>query len=133
MSANTPGTRVRETAYVTVGAEAANVIQLLIQLQDVKGNNIARNRDVIVTVYEATMIEAVAAAFTLADGGVGALISTTAQARVLATTDATGLLDLDLTDVAGASGKTVYVTVEVLDDLTANTAGGMVYAAATFD
>lgn len=56
--------------------------------------------------YEATMIEAVVGALTLAETGAGAEVSTTANARLIFTTSAGGLATISATDAAGASGKT---------------------------
>jgi hypothetical protein len=118
---------------ITVGDEDTNVIPLSIQLQTMEGDknpfvNAEESVDVEVAVFRSTGIEALAAAFTLADGGAGSLLSTTANARVFARTDATGLLELNLTDVAGGSGATVYVKITPL-----NRPGFPGYATATFD
>lgn len=119
---------------LSIGTEAANVILLSVQVVDHLGADVAAVTPVHVRMYEATMIEALAAAVTLADGGAGSLVSTTANASVIATTDATGLLEVDVTDAAGASGKTFYAEVEVFSSSTSPAyLGGKSYIAITFD
>jgi hypothetical protein len=56
--------------------------------------------------YEATMIEAVAAALTLAETGAGAEVTTTANARLVITLSAAGVATVSATDVGGGSSKT---------------------------
>ena len=77
----------------------------------------------IASLYEATMIEAVAAAFTMAETGAGAEVSTTAQARLVFTTDAAGAAIVSVTDVATASGKTMYLEIRPAG-ASAGTGGG---------
>ncbi len=101
---------------ISVETEVANVRPLTIQIVDGNGDNVAAAVNVVVEVYEATMIKALSGAFTLGltAGGAGALVSTTGQASVIGTTNAAGLLELDLTDAAGASGKTVEVLTRIV-------------------
>jgi len=115
---------------ITVGTETANVIPVTIQLEEGDGSDIAEAATFVVSLIDADGIEALAAAFTLGltGGGSGTLVTNTGQARVIATTDAAGLLNLDCTDVVGASGATIYAMVKPL-----NATGITTYAAITFD
>lgn len=116
---------------ITVGAEAANVIKLSIQIQDLGGNNVAAAHTLHVRLYAGTMIESLAAAYTLTDGGSGSVVTTTGNAAVLYTTAADGLAEVNVTDVAGSSNTTIRV--EVLVESQGNYAGLASTAAITFD
>lgn len=121
--------------FLSIGAEAANVIALTVQLQDGLGASTLVATNVFVRLIDANGIDSLAAAFTLADGGAGTLISTTGQASVLATTSAGGTLVLDVTDVVGASGATIYALVWVIgnNDGGGGQGGGFNFIAITFD
>ncbi len=90
---------------LTVGAEATDVIAVTVAAPQ------AAVTQYIAQVYEQTMIEALAAAATMAETGAGAEVSTTANASLIFTTDAAGAATLSVTDVAGASGKTFFLEV----------------------
>lgn len=100
---------------VTAGAEASDVRALSCQVKDQYGNNYAVATNIHIRIYEATMIGAAAAAWTLEDGGAGSVVSTTANAALIYDTDANGTGLLNLTDVAGASGKTLFCEAEVTE------------------
>jgi len=106
---------------ISAGAEAANVISVTF-------TGPPGVRTFKLQVFEATMIEALAAAFTMAETGTGAEVSTTANATLIITTAADGAAVVGVTDVPGASGKTVYLQVTPLGDL-----GPIKYLALTFD
>ena len=111
---------------LTVGAEAADVIAVTVAGPAQVAQYHAR-------LYEATMIEALAAAATMAETGVGAEVSTTAQAALVFTTDASGAATLSITDVAGASSKTFYLEVTPASASAGAKAGPSALVAVTFD
>jgi hypothetical protein len=121
------------TVSLTAGAEAADVIAVTVNVTDLGGTAVSRAQRVVFTVYEATMIEAVAAAFTCAETGAGTEISTTANARLVIDTDANGDAIVSVTDVAGASGKTVYCTAELIPASGTHTYGAAALVPLTFD
>ena len=106
---------------ITAGVEAANVIDITLA-------GPAGVRTYKLQVFEQTMIDAVAAAFTCAETGTGAEVSTTANATLIFTTDAAGAAVVSVTDVAGASGKSPFIEVTPLDD-----PGSVEYVSITFD
>lgn len=66
--------------------------------------------------------------FHLAETGAGTAVTGTTRATLLVTTSAAGAATIAVTDVAGASGATVYLKVEPL-----NKPGYPAYAVVTFD
>jgi len=118
---------------LAVGAEATNVIAVTINVVSLDGTAVARAQRLICSLYEATMIEAVAAAFTMAETGAGTEISTTLNARQIIDTDANGDAIMSITDVAGASGKTMYLVVQPAPVSGTNTYGAPSLAVVTFD
>ncbi len=69
----------------------------------------------------------------MAETGDGAEVSTTAKPRLLFTASSTGTAELSVTDVAGASGLTVYLEVRPAGALTAAEGRGAAVATLTFD
>lgn len=116
---------------LSIAAEAADVIKLSVQIVNLAAANVAAAHTIHVRLYAADMIESLAAAFTLTDGGAGAVVSTTANAGLLYTTTAAGLAEIDVTDVAGGSGATIYA--EVLVESAGNYVGLANFIAITFD
>lgn len=116
---------------LSIGTEATNVIVLSVQLKDGADANVSAATNIIVHLVDANGIDSLAAAFTLGDSGAGSVVSTTGNARLLYTTDANGLAELDVTDVVGASGATIYAIVTVMSGTT--WLGGTDFIAITFD
>lgn len=101
---------------LSIGAEAADVIRLSLQAKDRGGNLLSEVVRAHVRLYDAAMIESLAAAFTLSEvANSGTVQTTDAQASVLVDTELTGLAELDVTDVVGASGATIHCLVEPVD------------------
>ncbi len=93
----------------TVGAESTNVIAVTFS------SPVASVEQYLAELHEdATGILAVAAAFTMAETGAGAEVSTTAKPRLIFTTSAAGAATLSVTDVATGSGKKLWLKVEPL-------------------
>ena len=117
----------RTTALtLTAGAEAANVIAVTVA-------GPAAASQYVATVYDAAMLLGVATAWTMAETGDGAEVSTTAKPRLLFTTSAAGAATLSVTDVAGASGLTVYLEVRPVAASAGISGGGAAIIALTFD
>lgn len=96
---------------LAAGAEAGNAIPVTIQLKDMAGVNVARAQRLHCRLYDASMLEALVAAFTMAETGAGSEVSTTARPAMLIDTDANGAATLTVTDVSGAFAGTVYLEV----------------------
>lgn len=94
---------------LTPGAEVANVLPVVFA-------GPAAVRQYIAEALDDTTMEVSTAAFTIAETGAGAEVSPTARGRLIFTTDAAGAATLSVTDVAGASGKTVHLLVRPLND-----------------
>lgn len=107
---------------VTVAAEVTNTIAVAIQSSHASADKY------IATLYDAAMLNALAAAFTMAETGAGTGVSTTAKPTLLFTLSATGAATLTVTDVAAASGATLYLVLTPIDVL-----GPTQYVAITFD
>lgn len=127
---------IRQRRYLpqlTVGTEAADVIAVSIALtthQEALNDYVAADEVITLEceIFEITGIEAVAAAFTMAETGDGAELSTTAQARLFITASSAGAATVSITDVAGASGKTIMLKVTPL-----SAPGFPMHAVITFD
>jgi len=94
---------------LTPGAEVADVIPVAVA-------GLAAARQYLAEALDDTTMEVSTAAFTIAETGDGAEVSPTARGRLVFTTSAAGAAELSVTDVAGASGKTVYLVVRPLHD-----------------
>ena len=99
----------------TAGAEASNAIPVGLQLKDVDGNDLSSSRRLLCQVLDADMEFGAEAAFTMAESGAGAEVSTTAKAGLLITTDEIGAAEVTVTDVSTALAATVYLLVTPVD------------------
>ena len=102
---------------LSLGAEAGEARLLTVQLADVNGVAVAEASDIQIEVLRATGIQALEAAFRLSDGGAGAVVTTTANARMIYTTDATGLAQVTITDVATGVVETLQIVVTSLSGI----------------
>jgi hypothetical protein len=101
----------------SVGAEALNVIKVTFTVTAGDGTAITAPVSLKLGIYSDAVLDAVVAktAFTLADGGAGALSSqAAAHAVYIFETTAAGLLEVNVTDVAGASGLTRHIKAELI-------------------
>lgn len=95
-------------AALTAGAEAANVIKVAAQIRNALTDAaVASAVRCVVTSYDAGA--------TLTDGGAGTVDFGTGTVEVIATSDGTGLLEIDVTDVAA---ETVIIEVRPENGLT---------------
>lgn len=102
---------------VTVGAEAANVIAVTIDVDDALGANAAGPVRLQVQLWSNAHFTTAtnAAAFPITDGGDGTIEATDGGVvSVIVLTGASTRVQLNITDSATASGSTVYGTAEVL-------------------
>lgn len=111
---------------LTGSAEAADVIAVAV-------SGASPSTQYIATVYDAAMLQGLVGAWTLAETGAGAEISTTAKPSLLFSTSSTGAAEVSVTDVAGASGLTVYLEVRPAPDLGALPGRGAALVEMTFD
>lgn len=95
----------------TSSAEVANVRAVAIQAVDQEAVNAAGVFVVRITLRSTAWAEYASSAFTITDGGEGSLQAGSGTASVMAATNASGLLEIDLTDVAGASSALVWIEV----------------------
>lgn len=105
-------------AALTAEAEAADVIGVQVQIKDALGNDIEEATGLLVEVNDTNMVPDATAFHAGAGAGVAGVTenSTTDRARLLLTTNNEGAAEVDVTDVAGASGATVHVVVWVISD-----------------
>ena len=117
-------------AAATVATEVADVIAVAIQAKThsltLDLAETLRFRVRILTA--ATYIPHIAAAFLAVIGTNGAAVTGNSQPQMLVDTDSAGRLDLDVTDVVGATGLTVYLELEPV-----NRAGSVLVVPLTFD
>lgn len=93
----------------TVGAEAADVISVTLAA------NYPAKFKVHAHLFDAAMLDALVGAWTMAETGGGAEVSTTAKPGLYITLSATGTATIAVTDVAGASGLTTYLRTQIMD------------------
>jgi hypothetical protein len=101
---------MRTAPTMTAGAEAADVIAVTFD------SPVEAVQQYMIEAIPSTTMEPATSLFTMAENGVGAEVSPTARARLIFTTDASGDATIDVTDVGGASGETVYLRVTPLFD-----------------
>ena len=102
----------------TLAAEAADVRRLLLQIEDKDGVEVEEVFNMLVEIRNGLgAVPADLLTFTVTDGGVGSIVvgGMGGGPHYIVATDAAGLVDLDITDVAGASGGTVYIIVQPLN------------------
>jgi len=113
---------------LTVGDEAADIRIVTGQLQQGDGTAIAEIVDFHAWLVEdATGILALVAAASIKDGGVGTEVYGEATPNYYGKTDASGNFDLDITDEAGASGKTFWLHVQPVGILGVETRASMAF------
>jgi len=111
---------------LVAGAEVTNVIPVVV-------TGPAHVAQYKASVYDADMLHGLVGAWTLAETGAGAEVSTTAKPTLLFTTDANGAATISVTDVAGASGLSVYLEVAPVSVPAGAKAGSPSIVSITFD
>jgi hypothetical protein len=89
---------------LTAGAESGDDIAVTVA-------GTAHVAQYLAELFDDEMEPLASTAFTMAETGAGAEVSTTAKAKLLFTTSAAGAATLTVHDVAGASGATIYLRV----------------------
>ena len=120
------------TVTLTAAAEADNAIEVTINLVNLAGEAVSRAQRLHCHLYDAAMLDAVAASFTMAETGAGTGISTTAKPGLLVDTDASGDAKVTVTDVSGSFAGTVYLKVDPLPLTGTNKPGVPALIALTF-
>lgn len=108
--------RVRRIS-VSQGAENANTVPVTITVTNMIDESISQAVRVKVSIYDDEVLDdpAAQAAFTLSDGGDGSLSFSAASASVyLFETSNGGSLVVNVNDIAGASGATKHLLIELL-------------------
>ena len=95
---------------LTPAAESGNAIAVAIQI-GANSAPIARVQRLSCRLYDASMLEALVAAWTMAETGAGAEVSTTARPALLIDTNGNGAAQVTVTDVSGVFAGTVYLEV----------------------
>ena len=101
----------------SLGEVVANNIAVAIQLVDSDGTALKSSRRLLCQALDPDMEFGLEAAFTLAETGAGAEVSTTAKAGLLITTDANGVAEVTVTDVSTALAATAYLLITPVDGL----------------
>ena len=123
------GTSISESHIGSAAAESLDILQVQavpggdlgntqvvdLQVLDANGKPLKEVTRVEFRLFEATMIESVAAAWTMAETGAGTIVSTTANAAIVLDTDANGQAQVTITDVATATAATLYGRSTVLN------------------
>ena len=101
---------------LSLGAEAANIIRLSIQVKDREGRDLAEVVRLNLRLYAATMIEALAAAATLSEvASNGSAVTTDAQAGLVLDTESDGSAQVDIEDVSTALVGDLNLLIEPLE------------------
>lgn len=111
----------------TVGTEAANVIEVTIQMADVNSVAVAEPWTGFLRLLDGNADACNPAAFEM-DVTTGTGLSAGTQDSMLITAAASGAVVVDVTDVAGASGSTIIIVAEPVGGYAASC-----YAVITFD
>ena len=120
------------TVTLTAAAEAGNAIEVTINLVNLAGEAVSRAQHLHCHLYDSAMLDALAAAYTMAETGAGAAVSTSAKPGLLIDTDANGDAKVTITDVSGSSTATLYLKVDPLPLTGTNKPGVPALIAITF-
>ena len=107
---------------IDVGAEAADVIDVNVFLVDAADNDIARQWTGYFRLYDDDLGDPNPATQFEMDVTTGTGITNGTKSAMIIQSDAAGQVTIDVTDVAGASGATIYLVVQVIDGANAATA-----------
>lgn len=115
---------------MTVSAEDTNVIIVTGQLKDGADNDLAGLcKFKLECIQDADGILALVGVARISDGGVGTEVYGAATPSYAGITDSDGAFDVDVLDVAGASGKSFWIHCRLIDVIGAETISAIV----TFD
>jgi hypothetical protein len=114
---------------LAVGTEAADVIEVELNVSDASGNPVAQSWSAYVRLVDGNADATNPATAFEFDATTGTMVTAATQDSGIVTSDAAGDIVLDVTDVAGASGATIYIMVEAIGGVNARPA----FSAITFD
>jgi len=112
-----------------VGAEAADVIPVDVFLVDAAGNDMNRQWVGLFQLYDGDLAHPNPATEFEMDVTTGTGITAGTKSGMMIQSDANGQVSLDVTDVAGGSGATIYIVAQVISGANAATASDPI----TFD
>lgn len=114
---------------VEVAAEAADVIEVAINVNDAAGEPVSQSWTGIVRLYDGDMDGPNPATEFEIDATTGTAVTAGTKNAMIITSNADGDIVVDVTDVATGSGATIYIVAEVISGVHAASA----YSAVTFD
>ena len=106
---------------IVVGGETANVIPVDVYLVDAAGNDMNRQWTGLFRLYDSNLAEPDPATAFEMDSTTGNAITAGTQPGMIIESDANGQVSFDVTDVAGASGATIYIVAQVIEGANAAT------------
>jgi len=113
---------------ISVAAEAANVIAATVSIVDAAGNEVSEQFAAKLSLVDGNADATNPGSAFEMDVTTGTGITAGTQDSMLITSTAAGSIVIDITDVAGASGATVYLIAEPI-----NINAAPAYSAVTFD
>lgn len=113
---------------ISVGAESSDVIAVTLGLEDSEGNSVSQSWTAEVRVLDGNGDATNPGTAFEIDVTTGTGVTAGTQDSMIITSNAAGAIVVDLTDVAGASGATVYLVAQPL-----NVNVAPIYSAVTFD
>jgi len=106
---------------IEVGSETANVIPVDVFLVDAAGNDMNRQWTGLFQLYDGDLAHPNPASEFEMDATTGNAITAGTKSGMIIESDANGQVSIDVTDVAGASGATIYVVAQVIEGANAST------------
>lgn len=116
------------TVQLTPNGDTGDAQTVDIQVLDADGKPLRAVTRIEIRLFQATMIEALAAAWTMAETGAGTVVSTTANAALVLDTDANGQAQVTITDVATGTTATLYAKAKALNVSSAETLTAIAFA-----
>lgn len=95
----------------SAGSESSNVIRVSAAFTDVNGNAVSSAIAFHAELFDANGLRCVVGSFRLSVGTKGSLTTASAKPSVFGTTNASGEVELDVTDVATGSAATVHLLI----------------------
>ena len=99
----------------TPAAKASNAVAVAIQIKDVLGNNVSRVQRVLCQLFDTSMLPVLVGAFTMAETGLGAEVSTSARPALVIDTNASGVATVAATDVSTVFAGDLFLLMTPLN------------------
>ena len=106
---------------IVVGGETANVIPVDVYLVDAAGNDMNREWTGYLRLYDGDLGEPNPTTQFEMDATTGNAITAGTKSAMIIESDANGQVSVDVTDVAGGSGETIYIVAQVIEGANAST------------